>query len=136
MVHSTMGSTEHVFEQFGALYMHNHDISAPTRIRIWYLQVTSPSRYEWAFMAGQHFVELLPQTIYQFQWYMYHNMGAYIWRQICNIRQNVIRHKTSPVRLLNQIRPRDTNLGRFEITYYIPIRRGSILIESSLSAML
>ena len=37
-----------VFEQFGALYMHKPrwQISGPTGIRTWYLQVTSPTRYE------------------------------------------------------------------------------------------
>ena len=38
--------TLQAFEQFEALYMHNHDEK-------WYLQVTSLSRYEWAIGAGK-----------------------------------------------------------------------------------
>ena len=40
--------TLQAFEQFGALYMHNHDDKYPARpgYETWYFQVTSPSRYE------------------------------------------------------------------------------------------
>ena len=31
IVHSTIGSTAHSIEQFGALYMHNHDYKYPSR---------------------------------------------------------------------------------------------------------
>ena len=52
IVHSTIGSTVHSMplKKFGALCMHNYDdkIFVLTGIRTWYLQVTSPSRYEWA----------------------------------------------------------------------------------------
>ena len=40
--------TLHAFEQFRALYMHNHDDKYPSRPRFEpYPQITSPSRYEW-----------------------------------------------------------------------------------------
>ena len=48
--------TLYAFEQFGALYMHNHDAKYPSRPGAWYPQVTSPSRYEWAFGAGRQIV--------------------------------------------------------------------------------
>ena len=46
--------TLHAFGQFGA--QPRWQISGPTGNRIWYLQVTSPSRYEWAIGAGTAFV--------------------------------------------------------------------------------
>ena len=37
-------------------------ISGPTRIRTWYLQVTSPSRYEWAIVGPAMMVHRLHET--------------------------------------------------------------------------
>ena len=46
----------HDFEQFGALYMHNHDDKYPARPEF---QVTSPSRYKWAIGTG-HLGDAVP----------------------------------------------------------------------------
>ena len=49
--HHRQRCTLQAFEQFGALYMHNHarwQIFSLTGIRTWYLQPTPTSRYEWA----------------------------------------------------------------------------------------
>ena len=45
--------TLHAFQQFGALYLHNHVDKSPARPGFEPSQVTSPSEYEWTIWAGR-----------------------------------------------------------------------------------
>ena len=60
--------------------MHSHEDKYPARIRTWYLQVTSPSRYEWAIGAGPYIIYIK---------LMAHSMNAYETCDISTVRDKI-----------------------------------------------